>query len=210
MAHISDGVLSAPVLIGGAIIATAALSLALKRFDPDRLPQVAVMSAAFFVASLVHIPVGPSSVHLILNGLVGIVLGWAAVPAIFVAVLLHALFFGYGGLTALGVNVCVMALPALLCWSLYAGKARLGSPPLWGAAAGATAVITTCTSVAGALALSGAAFVPAAKLVLVAHLPVVVVEAVLTATIVSFLRRVRPEILAFGLPNPPLTEAHSR
>lgn len=198
MAHISDGVLSAPVLIGGAALAATLLAVGIRRLDPERLPQVAVMSAAFFVASLVHVPLGPSSVHLILNGLVGIVLGWAAVPAIFVAVLLQALFFGYGGLTALGVNVAIMTLPAVLSYYLFAGGTRNGSPMLWGAVAGAVAVIATCAGVAFALALSGSGLAAAAKLVLIAHVPVIAVEAVLTATIVAFLRRVRPEVLDFG------------
>lgn len=205
MAHISDGVLSAPVLIGGAVIAAALLAVGVKRLDPERLPQVAVMSAAFFVASLVHVPLGPSSVHLILNGLVGVVLGWAAVPAIFVAVLLQALFFGYGGLTALGVNIAIIALPAILSYYLFAGGTRSASPLLWGAAAGGGAVLATCGFVAIALALSGSGLAAAAKLVILAHLPVITVEAVLTATIVGFLRRVRPEVLAFArAPSPPL------
>ncbi len=198
MAHISDGVLAAPVLIGGAVMAAALLAVGLKKLDPERLPQVAVMSAAFFVASLVHVPLGPSSVHLILNGLVGIVLGWAAIPAIFVALVLQALFFGYGGITTLGVNTVIIALPALLCYGLFAGWARRGAPMLWGAAAGATAVVATGIGAAAVLAVSGAGFATAAKLVLIAHLPVVAIEALLTGIIVGFVRRVRPDILSFG------------
>jgi cobalt/nickel transport system permease protein len=45
-----------------------------------------VLSATFFVASLIHVPVGPSSVHLIMSGLAGLVLGWTAFPALFVGV----------------------------------------------------------------------------------------------------------------------------
>lgn len=33
------------------------------------------MTAAFFVASLIHVPIGPTSVHLLLNGLLGVVVG---------------------------------------------------------------------------------------------------------------------------------------
>ena len=96
MAHIPDGVLSAPVLITGAVVTVGALAVALRRLDYERIPQAAVLSAAFFVASLVSVPVGPSSVHLLLNGLMGLVLGWAAVPAILVALVLQAVFFGFG------------------------------------------------------------------------------------------------------------------
>jgi cobalt/nickel transport system permease protein len=199
MAHISDGVLAAPVLIGGGVMSLGLLAYGLRRLDPEKLPQVALMSAAFFVASLIHIPLGPSSVHLLLNGLVGMVLGWAAVPAIFVAVLLQALFFGFGGITALGVNVAIMAVPAVLAYAFFARQARCASPIVWGAMAGAFAVAATCAAVALALAASGAAFLPAAKLIAIAHVPVMVVEAVLTGTIVAFLRRVRPAVLDLSI-----------
>jgi cobalt/nickel transport system permease protein len=55
------------------------------------------------VSSLVSVPVGPGSVHLLLNGLMGLLLGWAAVPAILVALILQAVFFGFGGILVLGV-----------------------------------------------------------------------------------------------------------
>ena len=115
MAHIPDGVLSAPVLMVGAIAATAGLGWATRQLDYDKIPQAAVLSAAFFIASLLTIPVGPSAVHLLLNGLMGVLLGWSAVPALLVALLLQLLFFGYGGLLVLGVNLLNLALPALLC-----------------------------------------------------------------------------------------------
>jgi cobalt/nickel transport system permease protein len=196
MAHLVDGVLSMPVLIGGTVVATAAVGYGLRQIDAQRVPHVGLMSAAFFVASLVHVPIGPSNVHLILNGLLGVVLGLAAIPAIFVGLLLQSLFFGYGGLTVLGVNTLIIGAPALACWVLFARPMRTGSPLLWGAAAGGGAVVLTCAGVAAALTASGREFLPAAQLVGIAHLPVMVVEAVLTGTIAAFLRQVKPEVLA--------------
>ena len=61
----------------------------------------------------VHVRVGPSSAHLLLNGLIGVVLGRRAVLAILVGLTLQAILFGHGGFLTLGVNTCVMALPAL-------------------------------------------------------------------------------------------------
>lgn len=46
----------------------------------ESIPKVGVLSSAFFVATLIHVPVGPSSIHLVLNGLMGVMLGWAAFP----------------------------------------------------------------------------------------------------------------------------------
>ncbi|MBW1903093.1 MAG: energy-coupling factor ABC transporter permease, partial [Deltaproteobacteria bacterium] len=74
--HISEGVLSAPVLISCVVLAAAGTAVGLKKLDYERIPQVAVLSAAFFIVSLVHVPIGPSNVHLILNGLIGLLLGW--------------------------------------------------------------------------------------------------------------------------------------
>ncbi|MDS4073704.1 MAG: energy-coupling factor ABC transporter permease, partial [Defluviicoccus sp.] len=101
MAHIPDGVLSAPVLIGAAAATAVGVAIALKRLDSERIPQTAVLTAVFFVASLVHIPIGPTSVHPLLSGLMGLVLGWAAVPAVLVGLVLQAAFFGFGGITVL-------------------------------------------------------------------------------------------------------------
>jgi len=76
------------------------------------------VSAAFFTASLIHLPLGPGNVHLILSGLMAAVLGWAAAPSILTALFLQALFFQFGGFTVLGVNTVIMAAPALLLAAL--------------------------------------------------------------------------------------------
>lgn len=201
MAHIPDGVLSAPVLVAGAAASLAGCAYGLWRLEAERIPQVAVLSAVFFVAALVHFPVGPASVHLILNGLTGIALGWAAFPAILVALLLQAVLFGFGGLIVLGVNVANMALPAVLCGVLFFAVARSGHRRrtiVAAGLAGGLGVVLTAMLVALTLALSGREFVAAAKLVVFAHIPVAVIEAVFTAAVIGLLLRVKPEFL--GLP----------
>ena len=117
--HISEGILSAPVLISGVALTAAGTAIGLKKLDYDRIMSVAILAATFFVASLIHVPLGPGSVHLVLNGLLGVVLGWASFPAILTALLLQAIFFQYGGLVVLGVNTFNMAAPALLCFYLF-------------------------------------------------------------------------------------------
>ncbi len=170
----------------------------MRRLEYERIPQAAVLSSALFVSSLISVPVGPSSVHLILNGLMGMVLGWAAVPAIFVALLLQAVFFGFGGLLVLGVNTLNIALPALVCAALFGRRLRqkqIPRPFLLGAAAGGLGVLLTGVLVALSLALSGPAFLPAAKVIPFTYLPLVIGEAVVTGAAVSFVWRVAPELL---------------
>jgi len=196
--HISEGVLSAPVLVSGALMSAAGTAMGLRRLDPDRIPQAAMLSAAFFVASLVHVPIGPSSVHLLLNGLVGLLLGWIAFPAILVALFLQALLFQFGGLTSLGVNCMIMALPAVLCHFLFGSAARSPRPVLSATGSflcGFCAVLFGSILAAVALFLTGNQFLPVSRLIVAAHLPVMIIEGLITAFCVQFLKRVKPEIL---------------
>lgn len=198
--HIVDGALSNEVVIGGAVLAVAGVGFGLRKLSMDKIPAAGVLSATFFVASLVHVPIGPSSVHLILNGLAGLVLGWAAFPALFVGLLLQAVFFGFGGLTVLGVNTVNIALPAVIVYFLCrrgVGSASPTSAALWGGIGGGLAIALTTIMVAISLALTGDEFLPAAKLVFFAHIPVMIVEALLTGAAVYLARRVKPEL--FGV-----------
>lgn len=202
MAHIPDGVLSAPVLIAGAVASVAGVARAIKRLDDDRIPQTAVLTAVFFVASLVHIPIGPTSVHPLLNGLMGLVLGWAAVPAILVGLILQAAFFGFGGITSLGVNTFNIALPAILIAALIGPMLRSAKSPtravLLGALAGGLGVVLTALLVCLSLGLSAQEYRPALTIVLASYCPLAAVEAALTAAAVSLLLRVKPELLCIS------------
>ncbi|MDL2216206.1 cobalt transporter CbiM [Desulfovibrio sp. OttesenSCG-928-M14] len=196
--HISEGVLSLPVLGGGAVLALAGLGWSLKKLPWRHIMSVGILSAAFFVASLIHVPIGPGSAHLIMNGLLGAVLGWAAFPAITVALFLQALLFQYGGLTALGVNICIMAWPAVLCGLLLRRFFTQGPTP-WGKAAafacGALSVLLGAGLCALALALSGEAFLTTAGAVALVHLPIMVIEGFLTMLVVAYLQKTLPEVL---------------
>lgn len=201
MAHIPDGVLAAPVLIGGAVVAAGLLTVALQRLDSERIPQVAVLSAAFFISSLVSIPMGPGSVHLLMNGLMGLVLGWAAVPAILIGLALQAVFFGYGGLLVLGVNSMNIALPALVCGMLFnhwMKAADLRRPFLLGALAGGLGVLLTGLMVVITIALSNTDYLPAARVMIFTYLPLAIVEAAITGAAIGFIRRVAPELLSLA------------
>ncbi len=197
--HISEGILSPAVLIGGAALTAAGVAIGMKNLDQDEIPKMGILSSAFFVASLIHVPAGPVSVHLILNGLIGLILGWKAFPPILVALTLQALLFQFGGITTLGVNTLNMALPAVICYYLFGWslKPKISKNILIVSsfAAGFCAVLIAAVMVGFSLYLTGEAFLPAAKLVVAAHLPVMLIEGILTAACVLFLQKVRPEIL---------------
>src|SRR5262245_32385819 len=123
--HISDGVLTPEWLAGGFLLAGVLAFVGSWRIRDEEIPRVALMTAAFFVVSLIHVPVGGTSVHLLLTGLVGVILGWRAALAIPVGLFLQAALLNHGGFSSLGVNSCVMVLPALLAWQLFAGLSRM-------------------------------------------------------------------------------------
>jgi len=196
--HISEGVLSAPVLVTGAVLATAGISIGLKRMDYEKIPQVAVLSSAFFVASLIHVPIGPANAHLIIVGINGLLLGWLCFPSILVALALQAVLFQFGGITVLGINTVNMALPAVICYYLFSRLAKQERGLISSAAAfacGFLAVFFSGIFVALCLLFTEESFISVAKLIVLAHLPVMIIEGIITLFCVAFLKRVKPELL---------------
>jgi len=111
------------------------------------------------------------------------------------------LLFSFGGLTVLGVNTVNMALPAVLCgllfrhWFGQGGTKCLVSAFLCGFLSVAGAGLLTALS----LGLSDEVFVESARLILLAHIPVMIIEGIITAFVVSFIVRVRPESIIHGV-----------
>ena len=196
--HFSEGVLSAPVLVTGAALTAAGCGIGLNKLDYDRVPQVAILTSAFFVASLIHVPIGPSSVHLVLNGLMGLLLGWSAFPAILIALFLQVLLFQFGGITSLGVNTFNMAFPAIICFYLfgYAVKQKNNLISLGAAfGSGFMGVLASSLMVAISLVFTGDPFIGIAKAVVIAHLPVMIIEGLITRFSAGFLKKLKPELL---------------
>jgi cobalt/nickel transport system permease protein len=207
--HIADGVL-APVWLVGGYLATAALAwLGSRRLRDEEVPRIGVFTAAFFIASLIHVPIviGGQKAHLLLNGLVGVVLGPRAMLAIPLGLALQALLFLHGGLTALGVNACVMGLPALTA-AVGFQAVRRWVPPTCRATYGVAGLLlgTGAVLITAALnfvvlargSVAGTDLLQLARVSFILHLPLAVVEGLVTASLVTFLLKVKPEVL--GLP----------
>jgi cobalt/nickel transport system permease protein len=195
--HISEGVLSGPVLISGAAMAAVGTAIGLKKLDYEQIAKAGVLSAAFFVASLIHVPIGPSNAHLILNGLVGLLLGWAAFPAILVALALQGTFFQYGGITTLGVNTVIMALPAVVCYLVFGRLLHKNtqSASVAAFACGFLSVLFSGLLVGLALIFTEENFLAISGLIIAAHIPVMIIEGIVSAVCIAFLIKVRPEML---------------
>ena len=201
--HIQEGVLSGSpaglaVLAGGAVLAGVGTVIGLRRMEDESIPRVAVLGSAFFVGSLIHLPLGVTSVHLVLNGLAGLILGWTCFPALLIALLLQAVLFGFGGLTTLGLNLFDLALPAVGCYYVLGPLCRSSRPHVGftgGFLAGGGAVLGAAILTGTALLAGGAEFRHIAQGLILAHLPVAAAEGLVTGSVVTFLRRVRPEVL---------------
>lgn len=197
--HIADGILSGPVMAATCALAAGGMAVGLRKMDNAEIPRVAMVSAVFFVASLVHVPIGPASAHLVLTGLAGLLLGWRAFPAIGAALLLQTVLFGFGGVTSWGANVVNMALPAVFCYHVFGcgiNQAKSGALRfLLSALAGGLGIALSGLMAAGTLFLCGREFLGAATAILAAHVPVIIVEIVVTGSAIAFLFRVQPDIL---------------
>lgn len=209
--HIPDSILPASVCVAGYATTGALNWYALRKInqqpDPRRgIPKASLLTAAFFVASWIHIPVPPASVHLILNGLLGAVLGYYAFPAILIGLFFQAVMFQHGGLTTLGVNATMMGGSALLAYHLFRlhtligrnNRAVLGG---FGFLAGATGLGMAVLIFYGLLitnipsSMDATAERAAISALSVAHIPLILLEGSFTALVVLFLQRVKPELL---------------
>ena len=198
--HLSEGVLHTPVLLAGVALAVVGVAVGLRRLESDRLPLTALFAAAFFVAGTIHVPVGIGSVHLILNGMAGLFLGWAVFPAFLIALLLQVLFFSFGGFAVLGVNLCVMALPAVAAHYLLRSYLR---PDMGAIAKLLTGLSAGIIGVGGAGALAslvlaldgGKHYQDLIALLLLLHLPVFVLDGIISYGVISLLSKMYPSAL---------------
>lgn len=202
--HLSDGALDTAWWASGFAGLGVLLLVAAWRVREEDIPRLGVLTAAFFVGSSIHIPlvVIPASVHLILNGLVGVVLGRRAPLAIAVGLTLQYFLLGHGGETTIGINGCIITLPALAAWAIHPLLRRAGLPAF------ARGVLLGGGAVAGAVLLNFLVLLEGgkedwrilAKLILLAHVPIVVIEGLMLGVLVSYLEKVKPDMLGVAPP----------
>jgi cobalt/nickel transport system permease protein len=202
--HLPDGLVPAGMAVAGYAGCAALLGFSLKRIArlPDAgaaMPRAAMMTAVFFAASSIAIPVPPASVHPLLTGLLGVLLGWFAVPAILVGLFLQAVLFGHGGLTTIGLNGLILAPPALIAWGLWR-LLRRRAPVLGAGLAGAGGAALSMAAFAAIVLAGLPAEIDAATeraalgVFILAHLPLVAVEGVIVVVALRALTQVEPAL----------------
>lgn len=209
--HIPDGILPVPVTAAGYAATAAVTWYSVRKINKKEnprqdIPKASILTAAFFVVSWIHIPVPPTSVHLVLNGLLGAILGYFAFPAILIGLFFQAVMFQHGGLTTLGVNAMIMGLPSLIAYFIFRLRKFGDKESRW-----KTGVFGFLSGVI-ALAISVAMFLvilltnipadldvgterAAIYTLAIAYLPLIAIEGFITSLLVVFLQRVRPRIL---------------
>lgn len=204
--HIPDGFLTTPVFISAWALAAASLSYALKKtkqtLKDKMVPLMGVMAAFIFASQMLNFPVlGGTSGHLLGGVLAAVTLGpYAACVVLTLVLTVQCFIFQDGGLTTLGANIFNMAVAGtVFSYYLYSAlKKILGSERRLLAVfiSSWASVVIAATFCSLELALSGtsplAIVLPAMVFV---HIFIGISEAVITTLIVSFLLKVRPDLI---------------
>jgi cobalt/nickel transport system permease protein len=114
--HIPDGYLSPQTYIPlmGAFVAVAAIAVKKVRKDVSarNIPYLGMAAAFSFIIMMFNLPIpGGTTGHAVGSAVIAILFGpWAAMIAVSVALIIQALIFGDGGITAIGANCFNMAV----------------------------------------------------------------------------------------------------
>ncbi|MGI6457660.1 MAG: cobalt transporter CbiM [bacterium] len=195
--HLMDGVVSFPVAIGGFAVSGALAVWSAYQLKDEEIPRISVFTAAFFVASLIHFRIGVTSVHLVFNGLLGVVLGRRAFLAVPIGLFLQFALLSEGGAAVLGVNTLIFGIPALICGAIYEKSLhyRESISLIAAGICGALGVLLSGLLLSLFLVISDEKFNVLAFWALMAHVPIMILEGIVTAFTVAFLRRVQPSLL---------------
>ena len=205
--HIPDGFITLPLCVILYIIAIVALYFSVKwsrkELDEKYIPLLAVLAAGIFAIQSFNLPVPfGSSGHLLGAALVAIVFcsPYAAIIVLSVVLVLQALFFGDGGITALGANIVNMAVVGGFVgyYGFSSLKDKIGKYPSIFIAAWAGCFIAALVA-ALEMALSGT-FPLVEGLMFMGgyHAMIGFIEAIITVVIIMGLEKVRPDLLAYN------------
>lgn len=128
--HMSDGLVNGPTALLFAVVAVIALTVAVLRaradLDDRTAPMAGLVTAFVFAVQMINFPILPgASGHLLGGALVAILVGpWVGMIAISIVLVVQALLFADGGITALGLNITNMAVIGVVVGWLVARSLR--------------------------------------------------------------------------------------
>ncbi|MGF7184374.1 cobalt/nickel transport system permease protein [Desulfitispora alkaliphila] len=200
--HLSDGVLSTPVVGVSVVVAGAVAYWGSKNIKSEEVPKISLITGAFFVLSLVSIPVGPTTIHPLLAGFMGIVLGRRVAVAVLGGLLLQAFIFQHGGITTLGANMLLVVIPSLAARELFYILKNI--PIFWrGAIAGGVAVVGCFVLLVlillGSSYIYGDGMFSVINILAVGYLPLAIVEGIMTGFAIKMVSVARPQLLERGV-----------
>ncbi|MDX2179056.1 MAG: CbiM family transporter [Bryobacteraceae bacterium] len=189
--HIADGIVPVVWCAAGHAVSLAGTMLLGRKVEAEEVVRMGLLAATSFVVSLIHFPLGGTSVHLGLFGLAGALLGWRAFPVIYCTLLFQALLFQHGGLLALGLNAMNMGGGALLGAAIW----RMGGLPdsVRAFLAGFAGIFIPALAMAAEFQAAG--YGRGFYFVSSLYLGVAVIEGLLTVAILAYVRKVKPAVL---------------
>ena len=222
--HIPDGFLNGATSAGTAVVAAGGLGLSIKRagayLQDSRIALTGLVAAFVFALQMLNFPVGAgTSGHLLGGALAVILVGpWLGITAVGVVVIIQALLFADGGITALGSNILNMALTTgLVGWTLFRVMTRL-LPKSWVSVmvatftAGLVSVVATSVAFVVEYGVGGRGSVEVGTVftaMVGVHFLIGVGEGLISAATVAAVGATRPELIA-GLERTALSGRETR
>jgi cobalt/nickel transport system permease protein len=225
--HIPDGYLSpatcAALYAGAAPFWYVSLQRMKRAFNTQMVPLLSVFAAFSFIIMMFNLPLpGGTTGHAVGVGIAAIVLGpWASILGISIALIIQAVFFGDGGITAIGANCFNMAIiGSLAAYAVYraiSGRAAITSPRRVVAAGLAGYIAINLAALAAAVefgiqpllyhdATGAPLYAPyplriAIPAMMIGHLTIAgLAEMVISAGVVAYLQKSEPSLLRATAP----------
>ena len=208
--HMSDGLVNAPTAAVFGLVAVIGLAIAASRaradLDERTAPMAGLVTAFVFAVQMINFPILPgASGHLLGGALVAILVGpWVGSLCIAIVLVVQALLFADGGLTALGTNITNMALVGVFTGYGVAYALRRVAARSRGGLIAVSFVAALLATVVAALAFvaeyaiggsGGAGLGTVFALMVGLHVLVGIGEGIITAATVAAVAATRPDLV---------------
>lgn len=194
--HISDGVISLEVAASLGLVSVAFCAYSIKKLKNEDIALISSMSALFFIASFIHIPLGPTQIHLLLIGIIGLFLGSLSFLSISIALLLQAVLLGYGGLSSLGANIVIMALPAYMIYEINKlSFFKALNEKIKFFLVGFLSILFAVILMALVLYFAKDEYLIASYSIFLANIPAMILEGIITLFLLLYIKKAIPKLL---------------